>query len=134
MHEKEINECDFGSIYTDTYSICFDPGVNKLTEVFYTSGIDPLDYIKVVPEEFLSNSQSVFEVDIQEGVEELGDSCFYSCANLRKITLPKSCSRINSWAIADCETLESIEIKGDIKYISHLGIYRNKNLKNIKCT
>lgn len=53
-----------------------------------------------------------------DGVEVIGKKAFYSCINLKSITLPRSLKSIRSGAFFDCRELEYIEIP---RYVTEFG-------------
>ena len=104
---------------------------NKITEAFYQAGIEPLDYIDYIPEEYLSNNENVVEIEIPDHIKSIQDSAFYNCARVVEIELPRSIESIAEWALAGMDNLQSIYIPGKLDYLGHLAIHDNDSLEKI---
>lgn len=53
---------------------------------------------------------SVKEIIVEEGITGLGDSLFYDCENVEKITLPSTLNYVENRAFYDCRALNSVYI------------------------
>ena len=104
---------------------------NQVTESFYEAGIDPLDYLDYIPEDYLSNNPNVTEIEIPDHINSINDSAFYGCLRVTDIELPKSVVSIGDYALAGMDNLKSIYIPGKLDYLSALGIYLNDNIEKI---
>lgn len=69
-------------------------------------------------------------VTIPEGVTNIGNFAFYSCANLTSITLPESLLSIGDYAFAKC-SMTSIDIPSNITTIGKAAFYGCENLTEI---
>ncbi|KAL7526982.1 hypothetical protein ACHAXR_001741, partial [Thalassiosira sp. AJA248-18] len=58
----------------------------------------------------LQNLSKLEEVELCEGVEEIGESAFRDCASLRRITIPSTVERILKHAFSNCTQLEEVEL------------------------
>ena len=67
---------------------------NKVTEAFYQAGIEPLDYLDYVPEDYLSNNENVVEIELPDHIRSIAESAFYNCERIVEIELPKSIESI----------------------------------------
>ncbi|KAL7523122.1 hypothetical protein ACHAXR_000034 [Thalassiosira sp. AJA248-18] len=65
-----------GAIPRDVTRIRVDPSVTR------------------IPEEAFKNLYRLVEVEICEGVEEIGRGAFWNCQSLRRITIPSTITRI----------------------------------------
>lgn len=69
----------------------------------------------VIPSQCFAGS-NIEEIDIPEGVTEIGDSCFQG-SKLKTIKLPSSCTKIGYRAFSMCRELESVEVDKNTKEI-----------------
>ena len=104
---------------------------NQVTESFYEAGIDPLDYLDYIPEDYLSNNANLIEIEIPDHIKYIADSAFYGCLRVTDIELPRSVEDIGDYALAGMDNLKSIYIPGKLEYLSPLGIYLNDSLEKI---
>lgn len=99
-----------------------------------------------------SGFDNVTNVEIEEGVEIIGDRAFYRCSALKQIDIPNSVKRIGWSAFSEsglqeivipenvevieneafrfCEDLERVQIQGELKYIGRIAFY-NTNLTTL---
>jgi len=68
---------------------------------------------------------------IPSSVKEIGDSAFYSCADLAEITLPQGVTIIGEHAFRSCEALEEITIPNGISKIGEYAFSCCLSLKSI---
>lgn len=127
--EDAINENDFKTVYKEAERL----GVNlkELGRAFYEVGINPLEHINEVPAQFFANNYDLLEISIPEGITCLCDSCFYDCTNVKEVTVPKSVTRIDEWALAGMDKLESITIEGKLESLHPFGIYELPYLEKV---
>lgn len=60
----------------------------------------------------------ILEIEISEGITEIGINAFRDCKNLKSVTLPDSLFRIHAYAFWNCIQLENIDSKRtDFKYV-----------------
>lgn len=52
----------------------------------------------------------VIEIDIPEGVEEIGETAFISCTALKRLNIPKSVKKYGKWAFNKCTALTDVTI------------------------
>lgn len=74
------------------------------------------------------------KVIIPESVKELGKALFKDCAKLTTVEIDCDVEEINEDFFKNCTSLEEIEIKGDIKNIVESMFEGNKKLKSVKLT
>ena len=65
-----------------------------------------------VPYDFCYNSESLSEIVIPEGAENISGEAFRYCKNLKTITLPASIKRINDAAFDGCSSLATVHYLG----------------------
>ena len=66
--------------------------------------------VRVIPS-FLFAACPVSTLNIEEGLEEIGQQSFYRCLNLRSVVIPSTITSINSIAFDDCTNLSTITIR-----------------------
>jgi len=84
--------------------------------------------------DLLEGNVEINEIDICEGIEEIGDFCFKHLNNIDKVTLPNSLKRIGREAFSYCLNLKEISFPNnpinDIE-ISEDAFFHCMSLKNI---
>ncbi|MBE6867175.1 MAG: leucine-rich repeat domain-containing protein [Ruminococcus albus] len=62
------------------------------------------------------------EIELPEGMTQIGDSAFLFSVNLKKITLPDSIEEIDTWAFHYCVSLKEINVPDGLKKI-HSNVF-----------
>ncbi|WP_024857390.1 leucine-rich repeat domain-containing protein [Ruminococcus albus] len=62
------------------------------------------------------------EIELPEGMTQIGDSAFLFSGNLKKITLPDSIEEIDTWAFHYCVSLKEINVPDGLKKI-HSNVF-----------
>lgn len=147
--QEALKDSDFKSLYSKSYR-----GASKITELLNTLGIDPLNYLTYIPDNFLFYTQ-IKSIDIPDHIKEIGDSAFcgcsgltsvtipdnvrsigdaafLKCSSLKNITLPSSITNIDRETFAECSGLTSIIIPDSVMSIGDYAFFRCSNLKSIK--
>ena len=57
------------------------------------------------------------EIELPEGMTQIGDSAFLFSGNLKKITLPDSIEEIDTWAFHYCVSLKEINVPARLKRV-----------------
>ncbi|KAL7524132.1 hypothetical protein ACHAXR_000449, partial [Thalassiosira sp. AJA248-18] len=71
------------------------------------------------------------EVELCEGVEEIGDHAFWGCVSIRRITIPSTVARIHNYAFRDCTKLEEVQLPEGINEINLWAFQDCHSLRNI---
>lgn len=100
------------------------------TEILYNAGIDPLKYLKYIPEYFATYSKKT-SFDISNNVETIGNHAFSNCSNLKDINLSNNLISIGVSAFAHCKNLKSLTIPKSCNEIKNHCFLDCTNLKNI---
>ena len=74
------------------------------------------DTLKIIEQEAFVASQMI-KIDTGNSLRIIKSKAFYSCHNLREITLSSSLEEIGDYAFANCEQLSSIVIPQNVIYI-----------------
>lgn len=109
-----LDKEDFEQLYRrcNFYAAGGGADVRDFTLFFQQNGVDPLSYMHEVPECYLSLDTGLTEIDIPEGVEQIGENAFYGCKNLQRVYIPASVSRIYAFAFSRCANLHTITYGG----------------------
>ena len=120
-------------MYTSMY-------ISDLTYLLMVAGIDPLNYMYEIPNEYFAYNNDLISIDIPgniksigsyafgncrgltsvtigKGVTSIGDHAFYYCRGLESITIPDSMTSIGDFAFEGCSGLTSITIGNNVKSI-----------------
>ncbi|NLD26974.1 MAG: leucine-rich repeat protein, partial [Acholeplasmataceae bacterium] len=85
-----------------------------------------LSYTKTIPENAFLNCSSLVNINLSDGLEEIGAHAFSGCSGLKEINLPSSLISIGFAAFEDCSNLETLvlpfigETDKTNNYLGHL--------------
>lgn len=79
---------------------------------------------------FLTNLK---HVEIPEGIEKIGKSCFFDKRGILSVTFPASLKEIESRAFRNCISLESVQFQSD-QVLIHKDAFKNCSLLKEICT
>ena len=116
---KLLNDGDFLTLYREFQNQFGYMNVRELTRFLYMSGINVLDYVDKVPDNFLygaiqEGGKYDFipgEFHIREGIKELGFQSFKHCRFIKKIWLPSTLTHIQENSL-DSSWLKEIYYNG----------------------
>lgn len=128
-HIDLIDDNDFEKLYRKA-SILTDADVGKLTTVLLEAGIDPLEHMNHVPEEYMCWCD-VKNLVIPDGFTGIGEDAFAGCSLLETITIPDSVTSIGKNAFSGCESLRSINVPSKVNAILISTFAGCKALKEI---
>ena len=144
-HAEEIDNNDFSSIYNsidEDFALNFYE-VGELTKLFLLSGINPLDYMKWVPSNFLRSVKDIGQGTFQQcynlknvifettNIFKLVPHLFENCSSLTNIKLPDNLTGIGYACFADCKNLAIIDLPSTINNIDNKAFIGCLNLKQI---
>lgn len=72
---------------------------------------------------------SLEEIEIPDGVEEIGDFAFYACRSLTRIVIPGSVKKIGKYAFSWCKNLKEVIIREGVEEIGGAAFYHDVNLE-----
>ena len=86
----------------------YKDSVPELVELIIKDVYRMMDFEQGVLKKFLVNLK---EIEICEGIKEIGKSCFFDKKGISRIKFPKSLNKINERAFRNCVSLERIEFQ-----------------------
>lgn len=120
----EIDDNNFTFVYDRLNEyVSNDLLVPILTQEFKHAGIDPLNYVDVIPKYYLYNTQITQTLNIRPGIKAIGDHAFGSNDKLGLLRIPASCKRIGAWSFAHCYNLKKIIIDSPEMELNYLAFY-----------
>ena len=103
---KLLNDGDFLTLYGEFQNQLSYLDVRELTSFLYLSGINVLDYVDKVPDNFvygaLVEEKYPFlteDFHIREGIKEIGFQAFKSCKIIKRFFLPSTLTKIEEKAL-----------------------------------
>lgn len=103
---KLLNDGDFITLYREFQSQLGYLNVRELTSFLYLSGINVLDYVDKVPDNFiygaLVEEKYPFlteDFHIREGIKEIGFQAFKHCKVIKRFFLPSTLTKIEENAL-----------------------------------
>ena len=113
----------------DSCIICEVEPLGRIIHSDYNNKLvtDRIKIVRQLSDEEIKKEQYI----IQDGIEMIGDSCFYNCTGLKEITIPNSVTYIGENAFYGCESLEEVNIPNSVTYIGNSAFYKCINLKEI---
>ena len=132
-HIDLIDNNQWGDLYRNA-NFLSDDSIGKLTQIFLSVGIDPLEYLECVPRFYLEYTFSSV-VRIPEGITIIGHHSLAFC-KIRTLFLPKSLKEISGNAF-DGSLIERIIYLGTMNDWSKVqlnGGWKNSLKVNIKCS
>lgn len=131
----EVNKDDINlRLFEKVYSLADEDlsytGIGQLTELLYKCGVDPLNYLNKIPNNYACNS-SISKITIPVNIKSIGYSAFDRCASLTSIIIPDSVLHIGDYAFNDCTSLASIIIPNSVTSIGDSAFQLCISLKSI---
>ena len=116
---------------------------NIISEVFvYTEGaVVPVDVVRVrvhpsitaIPRYAFEDRMELEDVELCEGLLEIGMSAFYGCNSLKRLTIPNTVRSIGNMAFESCRNLAIVELNEELQHIGLEAFAHCKSLKNDLC-
>lgn len=120
---KRIYKKDFGPNYHNV--------IPRISKLLYSIGIDPLDYMDEVPEDFILGCDEIQSFTIPNHIKRIGSDAFLGCNGLTSIAIPDSVIGIDSGAFYGCDNLMSVTIGNNVTYIDVYAFYKCGNLNSV---
>ena len=116
-YADEINNNEFDNLYEN-----FQMRSSILTSYLLKAGIDPLQTLGWVPDDYAQGLLTITEAHINDDVTLVGKSAFFKCNNLKSVYLPASIETISSFAFARCFDLKEVHYGGTIEELKQVSI------------
>ena len=116
-YADEINNNEFDNLYEN-----FQMQSSILTSYLLKAGIDPLQTLGWVPEDYARGLLTVTEAHINDDVTLVGKYAFFKCYNLNSVYLPASIETISSFAFSGCYNLKEVHYGGTIEELKQVNI------------
>lgn len=133
---KALNNNDFQEIYSilvekdkDT-RVVEDLYTSAFTELLFKANINPLPYLKEIPNFFISG-MDIESIKIPEGIEKIGAFAFYKCRKLKNVNLPNTLEVIATAAFEKCFSLEEITLPESVQILGNDVFYQCTRLTKI---
>lgn len=112
-HEKDIDENNFLTVYTAAaQDLKLTTDIGELTAIFESVGIQPLDYMQLVPMYYYSGYPEDSIAITSHGIRAIYDYAFMACEKLHTISIPDSVKIISTTAFLSCPKLKYIQYEG----------------------
>ena len=115
-HVEEINKNDFTEVYRDAERAVGVDDIGRLTDLFVDAEINPLLYVKNIPEYYMCRSSHT-HIEIPENIVKIGTGAFYGCTGLTSVTISNGVTIIGNHAFDGCTGLTSITIPDSVTSI-----------------
>ena len=125
-YADEINNNEFDNLYEN-----FQMESNILTSYLLKAGIDPLQTLGWVPENYARDLLSVTEAHINDDVTFVGNNAFFKCNSLKSVYLPASIETISSFAFAFCFNLKEVHYDGTIEELKQVNLGKHSFEDNV---
>lgn len=107
-------------------------GEQKLPPLVRAIAVDVLRMMELEGRCLIRFLTNLKQVEVPEGIEKLGKSCFFDKRGILSVTLPESLREIDSRAFRNCINLESVHFRGKAVEI-HEDAFKNcTSLKKIR--
>lgn len=113
-HIDWIENNEFDKIYSKESLETFNR--SELTQILLSIGIDPLQHLTFVPENYLSES-NIKEFVVPSHIDRVSTAAFWECGELEKVTLPEGLIFIEDSAFSECHKLAQINLPSTLEYI-----------------
>lgn len=112
-----------------TNTILGVPNSNKIEELFIPSEIKGVEVKSIkISNGALPNLEKVI---IEEGIEIIGENCFYNSKNLKTVVIPRTVKKIERQAFSKCDELINITLPKNIEEIGEGAFSECLKLENV---
>ncbi len=100
-------------------------GCSNLKNITFENGTNK------IPTFLLQDCNGIEEIDIPEGITDIGNWAYKNCSNLRKITIPETVEVIGKYVFEACTSLEEIVLPESVYEIGAGIFYNCSSLKSV---
>ena len=133
-HVDEINENNFTKVYEDLVddldSEEEEREIGKFTDMLIDAGINPLMYMKTIPQYYMSGSSQT-SIEIPEHIQSIDFDAFDGCKGFKSVTIPDNVTSIDNCAFLECTGLTSVIIGDGVKSIGSQAFESCTRLKSL---
>lgn len=129
-YSKEINENKFAYVYNLISHACYDFEIYDFTNLLYASDIDPLPYMRIIPDNFATYSEIVYRI-LPNNIEQIGDEAFRSNLRLDEIIFPNKLIAIGENAFRNCKALQEIILPDTVTYMGKSAFENCENVTKL---
>lgn len=104
-HKDLIEENKWEEFYEDIH----EDSRGEITSVLLDAGINPLDYMSYMPDDFLYEA-SISRFTIPKNIVNISTGAFAGCESLTHVDVPESIKIIGSYAFFQCRGLTDFVI------------------------
>ena len=122
---NDLDTC-YNYIIEQGYEI--DEVTPEFTRLLLDSGINPLDYLKYIPDYYMSGNKLLKNITISDNIKGIGNESFGSCSNLTEIKIPDNVEYIGDYGFAYCKNLKKVIIGNGCK---NIGAYAFSDCPNL---
>lgn len=127
---KLIEQDRWEEVYEKAARDLIGSQVGKFTQFMLEADIHPEQYLKELPESFLSHSVCR-EFIIPNHITSIGEAAFTYCTNLTNITIPNSVTSIGEYAFLNCSKLTNLVIGDNVTSIGEYAFCYCESLINV---
>ena len=120
-YSKEINENKFVYVYSLISHAYYDFKIYDFTNLLYASDIDPLPYMRIIPDNFATYSEIVYR-KFPNSIKQIGDEAFRSNLRLETVVFPGNLIAIGENAFRNCKELQEIMLPDTVTYIGNSAL------------
>ena len=125
----------------DNLSVNVGDGINCALSANYTGVLNIYSAVTYEGQEYqiksiaanaIKNCTGITELNIYEGITQIGNYAFSDCSSLKTVNLPLSLNSIGSYAFNNCSAMTAINIPENIKSIGNHTFYNCSSLTEIE--
>jgi len=87
--------------------------------------------VAIISENAFNNCLKLEEVELCDGLLEIGSHAFHMCTSLKSITIPSTVTIIHQYAFSECEQLEKLELFDGLQEIGRYAFFHCLLLKRL---
>ena len=126
-YQDLINENKFENIYNLISYGHYGFEIYDFTNLLHTSDIDPLPYMKIIPDNFATYSEIVYQ-KFPNNIEQIGDEAFRSNLRLIEIIFSNKLTAIGENAFRNCKALQETILPDTVTYIGKSAFLNCENV------
>ena len=112
-----IGDDNWEQVYRDAI---YELPVDHLTAVVTDCGVEPLDYMDIIPDFYLYNTKGFREFQILDRMESIGACAFSLCSQLEKVIIGSGIQEIHTSAFDECVLLNDVRYNGTMEQFEHI--------------